>query len=213
MNNSTLPPTIEPSGNLLAIFPILNFIAFPKTVVPLHIFENRYRQMLIDINDNDSHNMLVLTNLDNEKNIPIDIGVKSKVISQELLPDGRSNIFVQCQERVKIIDYFRPYSDNDYSIGEIQISEEEKISPDDPKWIEFFPSLLSIFKMHFEYSTGKKYANSSITRISSLPIEEIINAMCQISNLSLDIKIQLLKIDNLFSRAIELEKRLKKFLM
>ena len=109
MTNQTLPPKIEPTGNLVAVFPILNFIAFPKTIVPLHIFENRYRRMLLDI-EGTKEKLLVLTNLDHHSNKPLEIGVLAKVISQETLADGRSNIIVECLTKVAITDYFRPYT-------------------------------------------------------------------------------------------------------
>ena len=42
--------------NILPIFPLSNFIFFPKTTVPLNIFEKRYLEM---INDSMSSNRMI----------------------------------------------------------------------------------------------------------------------------------------------------------
>jgi Lon protease-like protein len=208
MDSSPLPPRIEPSGNLVAIFPIVKFIAFPRTIVPLYIFENRYQQMLLDINENTEEKLLVLTNLDHINQSPLDIGVFSKVISQEMLPDGRSNILVECLQRVRIVDYFRPYSENEYAIGEVNSFPEENIPIKNQIWGNLFPELLSTFKKHFESSTGKKFIDYSNKRLNQLTPEEIINAMCQFSNLRIENKIELLRINSLIIRASILKERL-----
>ncbi|MHA2103947.1 MAG: LON peptidase substrate-binding domain-containing protein [Candidatus Hodarchaeales archaeon] len=210
MDSSPLPPRIEPSGNLVAIFPIVKFLAFPRTIVPLHIFENRYQQMLQDINENTDEKLLVLTNLDHINQSPLDIGVLSRVISQEMLPEERSNILIECKQRVKIVDYFRPYSDNEYAIGEVNPFPEENIKIGNQIWENLFPELLSTFKKHFESSTGKKFIDYSNKRLNQLTPEEIINAMCQFSNISIENKIELLKINSLILRASSLKERLDK---
>jgi Lon protease-like protein len=210
MDSSPLPPRIEPSGNLVAIFPIVKFLAFPRTIVPLHIFENRYQQMLQDINENTDEKLLVLTNLDHINQSPLDIGVLSRVISQEMLPEERSNILIECKQRVKIVDYFRPYSDNEYAIGEVNPFPEENIKIGNQIWENLFPELLSTFKKHFESSTGKKFIDYSNKRLNQLTPEEIINAMCQFSNISIQNKIELLKINSLILRASSLKERLDK---
>ena len=42
--------------NILPVFPLSNFIFFPKTTVPLNIFEKRYLEM---INDSMSSNRII----------------------------------------------------------------------------------------------------------------------------------------------------------
>ena len=42
--------------NIISVFPLNNFIIFPKTTVPLNVFEPRYIEM---INDSMSSNKLI----------------------------------------------------------------------------------------------------------------------------------------------------------
>lgn len=209
MDNSSLPPAIEPSGSLHAIFPIIKFIAFPKTIVPLHIFENRYQQMLTDLNSSSEEKLVVLTNLNYITQSPLDIGVLSKIISQEMLENGRSNILVECIERVKILDYFRPYSNNEYAIGEIKSFPEEKIVMSNQEWEVLFPELLSAFKNHFKFATGKKFVDYSNNRLKELSSEEIINTICQFSYIDIKKKIDLLKTESLLLHAKILKETLE----
>jgi Lon protease-like protein len=202
-HQSQLPPKVEPEGILIAVFPISNFIAFPKTVVPLHIFEQRYRQMLQDINETEDKTF-VLTNLSKDKegnDQPIEIGVFSQVISQEILPDGRSNILVRCLDRVNIIDYFRPYSNSDYAIGEIKPYFEITNTIDSAVWLKLFPELLSVFKKQFDVNTQIEIMRIARDEAPEMTIEEIVNTMCQYSIVTIDKKINLLKENTILGRA------------
>ena len=71
----------------LAVFPLSNFIIFPKTTVPLNIFEPRYIDMINDSMKKDKYiGMIQPKNkiLDN-KNVPDlhDIGCLGKITSQK----------------------------------------------------------------------------------------------------------------------------------
>ncbi len=43
----------QPNYREVALFPIPNLVAFPGTIVPLHVFEPRYRQLVKDCLDHD----------------------------------------------------------------------------------------------------------------------------------------------------------------
>jgi len=87
-----LPSTIP-------IFPLPNVVLFPAVPLPLHIFEQRYRQMVRDAAA--SHEIIGMTLLrgdwqkDYEGNPEIfDVGCAGKLVNVESLPDGRSNILL-----------------------------------------------------------------------------------------------------------------------
>ena len=44
------PERVEPAGlpEMAPVFPLPNTVLFPRTVLPLHIFEPRYREMTAD---------------------------------------------------------------------------------------------------------------------------------------------------------------------
>ena len=94
--------------NLISVFPLSNFIIFPKTTVPLNIFEPRYIQM---IDDNMKSNKLIgmiqprgLNSTD--KNIPTlhQVGCLGKIISFKETNDGRYLIDLKGIIRFEVIE-------------------------------------------------------------------------------------------------------------
>jgi Lon protease-like protein len=92
-----MPSEPELHDGPIPIFPLPNVVLFPHMVLPLHIFEPRYRQMLEDtMADRDLIGMVKL-----EPHLPLDeagdpairrIGCVGKLTKVDRLPDGRSNI-------------------------------------------------------------------------------------------------------------------------
>ena len=98
MNKINLPKTIP-------IFPLSNFIIFPKTTVPLNIFEPRYIEM---INDSMKSNKLIgmiqpKNSLIIKRTILHDIGCLGKITSFKDTEDGRYIIELKGLIRFKII--------------------------------------------------------------------------------------------------------------
>ena len=80
----------------LPLFP-LPVVLFPGMPMPLHIFEDRYRQMLADVRA--GNNLFALCYFDSsssEKDMPSagHVGCVAEVAETQALPDGRSNILV-----------------------------------------------------------------------------------------------------------------------
>jgi len=88
----------------LPLFP-LPVVLFPGTLVPLHIFEPRYRQMLKDILEGDKKFGLLYHDPDefgpflNEAGR---VGTVALIRKHQPLPDGRSMIIVKGAERFRI---------------------------------------------------------------------------------------------------------------
>jgi len=91
----------------LPLFPLEDVVLFPHSMIPLHIFEARYRKMVRDVLGS---NRLVAISLQLEKesleegNIPRGANVASVgelVLAQEL-PDGRFNLVVRGRARIGI---------------------------------------------------------------------------------------------------------------
>ena len=100
MNKNDLP-------NKIAVFPLNNFIIFPKTTVPLNIFEPRYVDM---INDSMKTNKLIgrvqpKISDKSDLNTPElhDIGCLGKITSFKEADDGRYLIDLKGIARFKII--------------------------------------------------------------------------------------------------------------
>lgn len=91
----------------LPLFP-LPVVLFPGVPLPLHIFEPRYRQMLLDISE--TRNLFGLAYFDptisaNEVPPAGSVGCVAEVTEQQPLPDGRSNILTLGVIRYRIESY------------------------------------------------------------------------------------------------------------
>ena len=91
----------------IPIFPLSNFIIFPKTAVPLNIFEPRYIDMVNDsMKSNKLIGMIQPKNLKSNSKINIDlydIGCLGKITSFKETNDGRFLIELKGVIRFKII--------------------------------------------------------------------------------------------------------------
>ena len=90
------------------VFPLPNVVFFPKTFLPLHIFEPRYRQMVEDSKLNDNLIVMALLKKGWEKqyygNPDVhEIACVGKIQNVEKLEDGRYNILLYGLSRVKIL--------------------------------------------------------------------------------------------------------------
>ena len=92
--------------NELPLFP-LPLVLLPNEVLPLHIFEPRYQQMVIDIELR--RNLFGIAYLDEEglEGRPAvgSIGCAAEVREKSLLPDGRSNIVTTGIMRFRVLEY------------------------------------------------------------------------------------------------------------
>ena len=108
----------------LPIFP-LPLVLLPNELLPLHIFEPRYRQMLKDIGL--ERNLFGVTYFNQEDTLAekptIDtIGCAAEVRELQSLPDGRSNILSVGVIRYRLIDYVD--TGDPYFVGDVEIFED-----------------------------------------------------------------------------------------
>ena len=95
----------ELSVRELPLFPLPDVVLFPQEVLPLHIFESRYRIMLQSVLETDS--MFGVIKLDpNSKNMA-KIGCCAQVIKHHTAEDGRSNIITLGQQRFQVLEIVR----------------------------------------------------------------------------------------------------------
>jgi Lon protease-like protein len=95
------------------LFP-LNTVLFPGMHLPLHIFEERYKEMVADCLPGDRPFVIVLIESGPEvggQAQPCAVGTAAVIRDLERLPEGRFNLTAVGQERVRIMDLkrSRPY--------------------------------------------------------------------------------------------------------
>lgn len=118
----------------LPLFP-LPLVLLPNEVLPLHIFEPRYRQMLTDIELR--RNLFGVTFFDAEEGFPDkpalgSVGCAAEVRETNTLPDGRSNIITSGVIRYRLIKYLdldTPYFSCEVEFFEDDIEDVELIRP------------------------------------------------------------------------------------
>jgi len=91
----------------IPIFPLPNVVFFPHTLLPLHIFEPRYRQMLADCLAGDRRLAVVLLRPGWEaeyygRPAVYSVAGTGEIVASERLPDGRSNILLKGLGRIMI---------------------------------------------------------------------------------------------------------------
>ncbi len=89
----------------IPLFPLPNLVLFPHVLVPLHIFEERYKLMITTCVERDEVFGLVLlrSGADTESEDTIHrVGVTARIVQAERLENGRMNILTEGESRFRI---------------------------------------------------------------------------------------------------------------
>ena len=113
----------EDLPNILPVFPLSNFIIFPRTTVPLNIFEPRYIQMIDKSMKSDRMIGMIQPKKTGELKKPDlhNVGCVGKITSFNETDDGRYLIILNGICRFKIIDEVN--SDNLFRECEVKYEE------------------------------------------------------------------------------------------
>ena len=184
---------------IIPVFPLSNFIIFPKTTVPLNIFEPRYIDMINDsMKSNKLIGMIQPKKIINETTPPIlhDIGCLGRIISFKETEDGRYMIELKGLIRFNIIKEiksnkkYREYEVNFNVFNKDLENKKEQIKFSDLELI--FKDLKSLFEKRGFIINWKELEKQSLY--------ETINALAMASPFSLEEKQMLLEAENLHVR-------------
>ena len=188
--------------NKIPVFPLSNFIIFPKTTVPLNIFEPRYLDMINDsIKSNKMIGMIQPKSKSQNNNIPdlYEVGCLGKITTFSETEDGR--ILIQLKGLIRFQKIREIITKSKYRILEVNFdkfahdlnNKKEELKFSDLELI--FKDLKSLFE--------KKGFIINWKALEKQSLDEIINALAMASPFSLEEKQILLE-------AINLEIRKKK---
>jgi|TARA_B100002052_G_scaffold266240_1_gene263341 Lon protease-like protein len=194
----------------LPVFPLSNFIIFPKTTVPLNIFEPRYIDMINDSMQSDKLiGMIQPKNSLDKKNRPelYEIGCAGKITSFNETEDGRFLIELKGLTRFKNVKEIE--TEKKYRILEVSynnfyqdlINEKEEIKFSDLELI--FKDLKSLFEKRGFIINWKALEKQSL--------DETINALAMASPFTLEEKQILLEAENLDLRKNKIAEILKTY--
>jgi Lon protease-like protein len=184
---------------LIPLFPLPNVVLFPGVYLPLHIFEPRYRTMVVDALDGDRMIGMVLLRPgfeeDYEGRPPVfDVGCAGVITHHERLQDGRFNIVLQGTERFRIEDedHSQPYR-----IARVDsLPDAVESRPLDVRSIR--QRLESLVTVMVERNRGELSIPPSMTDV------DVIHALAQYLELAPLEKQALLEMDGLLRRATAL---------
>jgi len=169
----------------LPLFPLPEVVFFPETVLPLHVFEPRYRRMVADCLEGDRWMAVAMLRPGWEKDYegrpPIHaVAAAGEIIQAEALADGRFNILLDGRCRVQI-DREEPPGDRPYRVVEARRLAEVPGSATDPAFAERVRGLRAA---HAKLLTalGQAHADlvSRLTVAGALPgtvIDRIVSAV------------------------------------
>ena len=185
--------------NNIPVFPLSNFIIFPKTTVPLNIFETRYIEM---VNDSMKSNKMIgiiqpkSSKNDNDEPNLYDVGCLGKITTFQETEDGRYLIELKGLIRFETINEIQ--SDKKYREFNINFKnfyhdleeQTEKIKFSDLELI--FKDLKNLFEKRGFIINWKALEKQSL--------DETINALAMASPFTIEEKQVLLEAKNLSLR-------------
>ena len=204
MKKDTLP-------KIIPVFPLSNFIIFPKTSVPLNIFEPRYLDMVNDSMKSDKLIGIIQPKNSKEENgVPKlhNVGCLGKITSFRETEDGRFLIELKGKIRFQIINEIN--TEKKYRSVKVEYSEylndlreeEEKLNFSDLELI--FKDLKSLFE--------KKGFIINWKTLEKQSLNETINALAMASPFSLEEKQILLEAQDLDVRKNKIAEILKTYI-
>lgn len=177
------------------IFPLAGALLFPRTQLPLHIFEPRYRAMVRDALAGDGIIAMIQPKDEKEPPALFEIGCLGKIVGSEELEDGRFNIVLEGLSR------FRLRHEADVTTPYRQIDADRSGFDDetDPE------PLASILRAELERE-ARRYADAlgyavDWEAVGRLDDEMLVNGIGQIAPLDVGSKQALLEAGDLAARA------------
>jgi len=181
---------------IIPVFPLSNFIIFPKTTVPLNIFEPRYVDLVNDsMKSNKFIGMIQPKKIVRDSTPPLlhKIGCLGKITSFKETEDGRYMIELKglirfnAIKEIKSIKKYREYEVDFNDFNQDLDTKKEQVKFSDLELI--FKDLKSLFEKRGFIINWKELEKQSL--------DEIINALAMASPFSLEEKQALLEAENL----------------
>lgn len=155
---------------MLPLFP-LNLIVFPNESLNLHVFEPRYRQLVLDCIENKQ--TFGIPPFLNEK--LQDYGAEVELVEiARRHPDGRMDIKTKCVGAFKIVSYANPAPNKLYAAGEIEriIHTDTASYLDKENIIVQITELWQLVKANTDLPTETEFLSFKIAHKIGLSLEQ-----------------------------------------
>lgn len=178
------------------IFPLAGAILFPRSQLPLHIFEPRYREMVRDaIEGSGQIAMIQPLRLDDNNEAPLyGVGCVGELVGIEELEDGRYNIVLLGSHRFRLVR--EAEVDSPYRCAEVDV---EAFDDSDPQAL----SLGQRAEVEREARRLGDAMGLAVDwhAVSRLDDEMLVNAIAQVAPFDIGAKQALLEQESLTGRA------------
>jgi Lon protease-like protein len=185
--------------NEISIFPLANAVFFPNTVLPLNIFEPRYKKMIEDALASNKIIGMIQTRENNNPKKPavFSVGCLGKIENHAKTADGRYLINLKGLIRFRILDEAEtnlPYRKFRVSYDEF-LEDLEKIKFNDKiNVLQLIDKARKLFKIH-QLSTDWKI-------VEKIEPDQLINSLSMICPFSVSEKQGLLEAKTLIERSL-----------
>lgn len=181
----------------IPVFPLPNVVLFPHTLLPLHIFEPRYRQMIRDALRTDRRIAMALFRNGEEHPEADDgdcypVGGLGDITSIEELDDGRYNIMLTGRSRYRLLETVAHVP---YRVARVQLLRDTP--PDAQESLRLSARLLervSQLRLHPE-------GQERLEELAAMPFPQLLNSICAEASVDEHSKQILLQMSSLKSRA------------
>lgn len=181
----------------IPIFPLPNLVFFPSTLLPLHIFETRYRQMVSDCLQGDRRIGMLLrrsrAELEDEPPPVFEVGTVGRIGEYEELEDGRYQILLAGQARFRLLRFLS--CDRLYLKARVELIPEHQ--PPEQVIRGTAIRLASRFSQFVDASMGKKIDADDLLRME---FAAMVNNACHHLRMTPSHGQSLLEMDDLAKR-------------
>lgn len=185
---------------IVPLFPLPNAVLFPKTPMPLYIFEERYRTMVRDVVEGDGQLVIALMREGLEfKQTGISavhsIACLGRIETCEELEDGKFNIVVVGVKRVRLVNIVQ---NTPYRLVEVEVLEEADLPVHTEEIFRRQSQLGELFSQFTELAAEME--PQAMELMPELDFESLVNMVAMTLNLSMEQKQALLEITDLSLR-------------
>jgi ATP-dependent Lon protease len=145
----------------IPVFPLTGVVLFPGAILPLHIFEPRYRQMLKDAIAGSKR--FGVLNVSKDSGKVAQVGCVAEICEVSPLPDGRSDIMTIGENRFRVVKYLRQQP---YYLASVEPLSD---APDSGMSLQMATKVRGLLKQFFRLY-GKVYKRD-IELLDSIPQE------------------------------------------
>jgi Lon protease-like protein len=190
-----------PDASLLRpVFPLPNVVFFPKTLLPLHVFEPRYRQMIADALEGDQSVCVALLKPGWEADYEgapdvYPVACLGRIVQHQKLPDGRFNVVLHGESRVMIEGYEQL---TPYRMAQLRVLGQDAAWTEGADVASESLELLRLFQKMFESQASTAQLTAALG--PHLSPEGILNSVAMNLNVEPKVKQFLLEIDSVGAR-------------